>query len=210
MRANLIAHRSRRAAPPCSSRSLLWLIATASWLIATSSAGAATVVYHSAGDDGTPPFGPAIVAEGGVRSIYLYIDGGGAASAAGEACHAGAGDEVCGYELRLTGQGGLTLVGFNPEATADLVVNSGASEIVLNGLDTVGTTPGPKRIGELLVNAAPAGSLELTSGEAIGADLASEGLVTATLVTVPEPGLLASLGAGIALLELMRRRRAGR
>jgi hypothetical protein len=176
----------------------------------TESARAATAFYHSAGDDGMPPAGAGSIDEGGSRSVYLYVDGGGLASATGAACNDGAGDEVCGYELRLGAQGGLTLTGFNPDAGSDLVFNLGSGEIVLNGLTTVGTTPGPKRIGELIVNATVGGSVELTEAEVIGADLESELIAPATLVTVPEPGLVASIGAGLLLLGALQQWRAGR
>ena len=57
--------------------------------------------------------------------------------------------------------------------------------MIVNGLDTAAPTPGPKRIGELLVNAVAGGSLELTSGEVIGADLSNENLSSGELVAVP-------------------------
>ena len=69
-------------------------------------------------------------------------------------------------------------------------------------------TPGPKRIGELQVNAIGGGSLELTNGEVIGADLSSETLAAGEVVAVPEPGALLQLLTGAGLLAYLTSRRA--
>jgi hypothetical protein len=173
-------------------------------------ASAVTQVYHSPGDDGVPAPGEASVPEGGVQSVYLYIDGGAAVSGAGTACDTGQGDEICGYELVLTGLGGLTLSAFNPDAAADVVLNLGAGSVLINGLDSEAPTPGPKRIGELQVNAVADGELELTSGETVGANLSEESIPTTTVVTVPEPGHFVLLGSGLAMLAALSRGRARR
>jgi hypothetical protein len=174
------------------------------------SAASAAQVYHSPNDDGQPAVGPPAVPEGGVRSVYLYIDGGASASPVETACDTGTGSEVCGYTLTLTGLTGLTLAGFTPDAGADLLHDLSALELRVNGLDTQAPTPGPKRIGELSVNAVAGGSLELTSGEVIGADLSSETLTSGEVVAVPEPGALLQLVSGAALLGCLGRRRARR
>lgn len=179
-------------------------------IVAAGLPAAAAQLFHSPGDDGQPPFGPGTIAEGGVRSIFLYIDDGAMASAPGSACHDGQGDEICGYQVTLTGAGGLTIASFAPEPGADLLVDQSAGGIVINGLDPVSPTPGPKRIGELQVNAATGGSLSLTDGEAIGADLGSEILTTGTLVVVPEPRAAVTLASGGLLLAALARRRARR
>jgi hypothetical protein len=183
----------------------MWL--ALAWVVPTASAAQ---VFHSPADDGVPPSGQPSVDEGGVRSVFLYIDGGAIASSAGSTCDAGQGDEVCGYSLTLTGLGGLTIDAFNADGGANLLVNESAGSIVINGLDPVAPTPGPKRIGELRVNAATGGSVELTAGEVIGADLGSEILTPGTVVTVPEPGGALALVSGLALLRALARRRASR
>jgi len=168
---------------------------------------AAPQVYHSPGDDGAPAAGAPSIPEGGVQSVYLYIDGGSSASQPGTACDVGQGEEVCGYELVLTGLTGLTLSSFTPDTGANLVVNLAAGGMTINGLDTVSPSPGPQRIGELQVDAAIGGALELTSGETVGADLQTDPLATKTVVTVPEPGWATALGSGLALLAALGRRR---
>lgn len=161
-------------------------------------------VFHSPNDDGVPGAGEI---SPGTPSIFLYLDGGPAASAPGTACNDGAGDEVCGFDLELTSIGGVTFTSFEVDPGADLMVNLGASSVRINGLDAVGPGVGPQRLGRLFLNA-PSGEVELSAGETIGADLASETLASQTLVTVPEPGqLLALLSGGGLLAGLSRARR---
>ena len=140
--------------------------------------------------------------------MFLYIDGGASPSAVDTACDTGTGSEVCGYTLTLTGLTGLTLLGFTPDGGANLLHDLTALEFRVNGLDTTAPTPGPKRIGELTVNAVAGGSLELTLGEVIGADLSSETLASGEVVAVPEPGVLVQLAAGVLLLRCLGSRRA--
>ena len=127
---------------------------------------AVTSVYYSPNDDGLP--GSTQLPPGPVHSVYLYIDGGPSASA-GNACDEGQGDEVCGYDLEVTALDGLILSSFNADPGANLLVNFSASSMRVNGLDSQSPTPGPHRIGELLVDTVLGGELELTSGEVIGA-----------------------------------------
>ena len=110
----------------------------------------------------------------------------------------------------LAGLFGLTFSAFNADPGADLLVNFAAGSVRINGLDPVTPSTGPWRIGELLVNAAFGGEVELTSGEVIGADLASELLSPQTLVSVPEPGRLLMLASGFGLLLGLARARAKR
>lgn len=182
---------------------LLWLVCFG-WFAGP--ALAVTSVYHSPDDDGLP--GSTEIPAGGMQPVYLYIDAGAVASETGSACNDGQGDEVCGYDLEVTGLNGLTFLLFSADVDADLLVNSSGASMKVNGLDTQSPTPGPQRIGELLVIAAVGSELELTSGEVVGADLGSEMLSTTTLVTVPEPGQLLLLGSGIGLLIVLARRRA--
>jgi hypothetical protein len=170
-------------------------------------ASAVTLVYHSLNDDGVVGFG--LVPVGGVQSVYLYIDGGALASGAGTACNDGTGDEVCGFTFEINAITGLTLSSFTPDAGANLLVNLSPTSIRINGLDTQAPTPGPHRLGELLVNSVAGGRADLVSGEVIGASLASETLATTTVIIVPEPGFVPLLASGTLMLVGMQRRRAG-
>jgi hypothetical protein len=181
------------------------LIAALCWVAPAT----ATQVFHSPNDNGLPAGGTPTIAAGGVQSVFLYIDGGASSSAVDTACDTGTGSEVCGYTLTLTGLTGLTLVGFTPDGGANLLHDVSALEFRVNGLDTVAPTPGPKRIGELSVNAVAGGSLELTVGEVIAADLSSENLASGEVVAVPEPGMLLQLASGVWLLRCLASRRAG-
>jgi len=171
---------------------------------------AATQIYHSPGDDGVPAAGQASVPEGGVQSVYLYVDGGGVSSTGGTACDTGQGDEICGYEVLLSGLGGLTLASFDPDSAADVLANLGPSAAIINGLDTETPSAGPKRIGELHVNAASGGWLQLTSGESVGADLSQSSIASTTLVIVPEPGFSLLLASGVAMLGTLHKSRIRR
>lgn len=172
--------------------------------------GAVTEVYHSPGDDGVSPGPGAEISVGAGQTLFVYISGGPSPTSSGERCHDGDGDELCGYELVLTGQGGLTLSGFTPDPAANIVANLSGNELRLNDLDTTTPSPGPRRIGELVVDAPASGVLELSSGEAIRADLSSDVLPMSTIVAVPEPTRLALLGSGLAWLSCLLRRRGRR
>lgn len=185
-----------------------WLLVLLCW----GTVASASQVFHSPNDDGLPAAGTPSVTEGGVQTVYLYIDGGPTASSVDTACDTGTGNEICGYTLTLTGLTGLTLVGFTPEPSANLLTDTTTLVFRVNGLDTSAPTPGPKRIGELQVNAVSGGSLELTSGEVVGADLSSETLASGEIVTVavPEPAVVLQLLAGSVLLGFLKTRRARR
>ena len=60
------------------------------------------------------------------------------------------------------------------------------TDLWLNGGNSSTGDLGPTRLFEVEVDAAPGGSLVLTSGESVGAALQDETLAPGTLVTVPE------------------------
>ena len=202
-----VGHAAGSLMPRSPLSSLLRLLGALALLGLPPQLATAATVYHSPSDDGAP--GSAQIGTG-TQSVYLYIDGGPGASVPGSACDDGSGDEVCGYDLELDAAGGLTLSGFVPDPGADLLVNLAGGSLRVNGLDTQAPTPGPQRIGELVVSGAAGATLELASGEVVGANLSSEALAASTLVSVPEAALLPGLGAGILLLAGLARRRSAR
>lgn len=169
-----------------------------------------TEFFHSPSDDGQPASGAATIPDAGTQSVFLWVDGGASASAPGAACHDGAGDEVCGYSITLTGIGGLSFVSFSADGSADVAINQSPGTLILNGLDPVAPGAGPQRIGVVSVASATGGSVELTAGEVIGADLGSESIATHTLVEAPEPTMSALFMAGLATLVAFTKGRARR
>jgi hypothetical protein len=103
---------------------LFWLVCFG-WLAGP--ALAVTSVYHSPNDDGLT--GSTQIPAGGMQPVYLYIDGGAVASGVGSACNDGQGDEVCGYDLEVTGLSGLTFLFFTADIDANLLVNLSASSM---------------------------------------------------------------------------------
>lgn len=163
----------------------------------------ATDLFHSAADNG---IATSLVSDGLAQTVFLYIETGQGASAAGTACDSGAGDEICGYDLDLTGIGGLTILSFTPEPSADLVANLDSGVLEINGLDSVTPGPGAQRIGELTIDGVIGATLQVDA-ELVGADLSTETLTATTVVTVPEPRLAIVLWAGVlALIALQGRR----
>jgi len=199
----------RRFAPRAPFLLLLsWLASCMAGIALLAPAALATVVFHSPNDDGVPG---AQLSPGNGQPIFLYIDGGPTASAPGRTCHDGAGDELCGFTIELTALAGVGFTSFTPEPSADLMTNLVGGSLRINGLDTEDPTPGPQRIGTLLVDAPQNGEVELTSGEVIGADLESETLAPqTTLISVPEPGVSVMLLGGGGLLSLLARWRRRR
>jgi len=193
------------------SASRLGALAAAGWLVAALFWGTpalATQVYHSPYDNGQPAGGFPELPSGGGQTLYLYIDGGASASAANTACDTGSGSEVCGYTFTLTALNGATLGAFTPAGGANLLHSLVGPEFRINGLDTLAPSPGPQRIGELVVNGVEGGSVQLTSGEVIGADLSSETLSSEEVVYLPEPGTLLGLASCLVALGCLGRRRA--
>lgn len=175
-------------------------------LLSGASFAAVPSVYHSPADDGVDPGAPVTIPGSGQSTLFLYVDGGNSASSF-DACHQGAGDEVCWWDLHLEGQTGLSLDSFT--ASGDVLSNLSGSVLRINGGDTNGTL-GPTKIGELTVSPSPGGTLELTAGNSVSSALNLHVIPPTTVVTVPEPGQVTLLAAGIGLLWHLNRRRSRR
>ena len=133
-------------------------------------------------------------------TLHLYLDGGAVASSGGP-CEQGVGDgdEVCGWKLHLEGQSGLDLVSFTP--TGDVVFGqpTGNTLLATGGAPAAGAL-GPAKIGDLVVEGVEGGVLALLASDSISASQALETIPAETLVFLPEPGGLAMLLSGVALL----------
>ena len=113
----------------------LW--ATVALLLWSASPAAATQVFHSGADDGVAS---AQIGAADGKQLFLYIDGGAVASAPGAACMDGLGDEVCGFDLELLAQGGLSLTSFTPDPGADIMIDLNGAILRVNGLDSLAPT----------------------------------------------------------------------
>ena len=169
--------------------------------VAGASVAAPPTVYYSPGDNGVDPGAPVVIPALVQTTLFLYIDAGTNASSA-DSCHLGSGDEICWWNLTLEGQGGLGLVSFT--GSGDVVSKLTSSLLLFNGGDANGTL-GPTKIGELVVDGNPGGSLELMPGQIVISALSMAPVAQSTLVTVPEPGQNSLLFAGVVWLWALRR-----
>lgn len=155
------------------------------------------VVYFSPADDGINPGGPSEIPGSELATLYLYLDSGPTASVS-DPCHIGIGDEVCGWDIQVEASAGLSLIGFVGDG--DVVSHISGSILRFNGGEVGSGTLGPVRLGELTVNGTPDSSVELLTSKSISSSLNTEIIAPATLVTVPEPGLLSALIVGCAAM----------
>ncbi len=161
-------------------------------------------LYHSPNDDGVSGGVPAFVPEGQTVTLHLYLGVGSVASTA-DPCFQGDGDELCGYQLRLTGSG-VNLQSFTG-ADPDILSNLVSPQIDLTGGDFEFGELGPTKLGDLVIDGpAPGGTLDLEVGDFVTTLLAKEQATTpTTIVQVPEPGGPLLLALGCALLAALRR-----
>ena len=180
------------------------LFATLLVALALAPAGARgeTIIYHSPADDGVDPGAPVPLSP--AQSFFLYADAGPISTGLGTPCFDGNGDEICAYRFCIETTGAVGIVSFVPDPAQDLVVSSDATRICATGGNALDGELGPLRIGELQVAVTGAGTVALTEGDAVAADL-TLGAVTPRLL--PEPGSVWQLAAGIAFLGLARARR---
>lgn len=163
------------------------------------------VVYHSPGDDGTPPVSvPAIEGSGAIETVHLYMDEATATATPSTAlpCEAGDGNERCGWSLSLVAVDGLEIVEFRPEGDVVFEIGGGPlARIRLNGGRLDAGELGPVKLGDLDVRATTAaGTGRLESGTVLDARLDPVALDPEILFYVPEPAFLSTLLAGLLLL----------
>lgn len=133
----------------------------------------------------------------GEHTLPIYMDGGPLPSSS-DVCSSGSGDEICGIQFRLKSTGSVTFQGFVPNGDLSFRLESSALHVA-GGNYATGNL-GPTKLGELTIDALAPGFVNLATAEMIGANLQSTKLAAAPSVSVPEPGFLVSITAGIALL----------
>lgn len=172
-------------------------------------ATAAPTLYHSPMDDGTFYSFPIAYATGGTLTLHLYMDeddGSAVASSPTEACHVGAGEERCGWELTVESDGGVTFTGFVPNG--DVIENLSSTTLRFTGGDVDQGELGPVKLGDLTIARPSDGTVKLIAGRVVGASLQTASLPLRTLITVPEPGMGVGLMAGVMALGLLSRMRS--
>ena len=179
-------------------------------LVFADPAGAAVpVLYHSPGDDGSPPGGVPSLPGAPTERLYLYLDAGAATSAPGTPCVDGEGDEVCAWEFQLLASGAAAFQTFIPDPQREVTWSAGSADFSATGGDAVSGELGPLRLGELVVGVSGTGwSLELSTGSAVDAGFGLVALSPAVLA-VPEPPAALQGLAGLLLLGVLAVRRRG-
>jgi hypothetical protein len=181
----------------------LLLSAAAVMILAGQAIAAAPIVYHSPLDDGAAPGSAILLPPGGVQTLFLYGDGGPAASTSGVVCEDGSGDEICSWDLLVEAREGTTLVAFRPEG--DLHFSLTASALRFNGGSHQLGSLGATKLGELDIDTSADGRVDLTGGQAVGAGLQLHDLHSERLIIVPEPSGWGMLAAGMGFLAVLYR-----
>jgi len=172
------------------------------------------VAYHHPFPMGTPahPCHPVALPPVPAPQLNLFIETAGAAS--GTACleGAGGGNEVCGFDLRLSFSGSLTVTGFVqdgglPGTIVASTIGPMEQSLRLNWLGPASPINGPTLIGvvSLADDGSGVGTVQISAGSAaVGAALQLQTIAT-RVIAVPEPGteslwigLLALLAIAVA------------
>lgn len=141
----------------------------------------AAEVYHSPQDDGAagPPLG--LSENGAPAELALYIDGGPGESAPADKCTgAGAGAELCGWDIAIVASGGVTIDAFESDGEVTFSIDEGRTLRLIGG-DPFAPEAGPERIGTLTVSALAEGDLQVVGNLAAGSSLEVETIPGALL-----------------------------
>jgi hypothetical protein len=167
-------------------------------------AAASPVVYHSPAMNGDNPGTPHVLDEY-TETLDLYYSPGPTATATGEICLDGDGDEICGITIEIQSTGDVTLDVFNQELSNDLVVNfSPPNSLKINRINGTAGDTVPIRLGSLEVSVGTTGGdISVTSGsEAVGASLQNLLVLDNGTLAAPEPGFAISIALGVLAIVL--------
>ncbi len=206
--ASLMSRSLRRLRAGSSNAARCTTIVLAAAILAGRAFAAPPTIFHSPNDDGISGGSPAVIEPGTSQVVHLYLQGGVNATSIGEACNDGNGEEVCGFDLLLEAQSGVSFSSFVPDV--DTVWALDPSSFRFNGGDFASGTLGPVKLGDLVVDAQLGGSIDLATGQTADSALGLVDLTPSTLVIVPEPSRHLLLSAGMTALLALYRRRQGR
>lgn len=160
-------------------------------------------VFHSPANDGVDPGGTQAIEPGDPVTLHLYIENDGIPTATGTVCEDGDGNELCGYDLTIEGFGGIQFDAFSE--MADTRQSLTTTRLRLNAVEAVNGVSGAIYIGDLTIDATSGTTVDLVSGQVLDASLNLAPVAPRSLVSVPEPGVLAGLACGSLLLSLLKR-----
>ena len=178
------------------------------WLLLPAVAVATPHIYHSPADDGIEaPLVPGISL--GTQVVHLYIDSGAVPSSAGTACHAGSGEEVCGWVIDIGVSGGIAIQSFTAAPGQDIAWNLLPTAWRGTGGNFEVGELGPVKIGDLTVAISDTGYVSAGASETVNASLAKDSIPD-HVIALPEPDgrwMLLIGGAFLAAADRCRKRR---
>jgi hypothetical protein len=135
-------------------------------------------VFHSPLDNGVS--GGVASLGAGPNALNLWISNGTTPTSSGSVCVNGNGQEICGWDIRVSCQG-CTFASFDAQG-ADVVSNIEANQLTFhaNGGNPLAPTAGAERAGVLTVNVSGPGQVQL-----IGDQWVSAALVGANVAVAP-------------------------
>lgn len=151
-------------------------------IAAVSIPASAAQVYDSPQNNGDSAGVRPLAADGTATDLFLYIDGGPNESAAADKCTGdGDGDELCAWDVQISGDGELQILSFVPASGTVWELDNNA--VRANGLDAVDPFAEPQFIGSMTVATIGDGDLLLTRGLAVRSDLAGDAIPTTLIAS---------------------------
>ena len=171
-----------------------------SWLISQPATAELRVYVDSPGIPRALPLG--------TTAFDLFVSNGTSPTTSGSPCLNGNGDELCAWSVKLQASGGVQLVAFTPAALSGTVWRLEPTDIRANGISAISGKLGAEKIGTLHVGVTDVGAIQVVADSistGVSADLQVR-QIAATVVALPEPGVIPGLAAcGLFLAALARR-----